>query len=94
MMKYRYILPTTPLAPSNRAYSWWNTPEFTEANCYGKASESEVAKAKECYKWCKDTLGTNDNRWCYFGIYKKIPLEFRFRYEEDLLAFRLANGLI
>jgi hypothetical protein len=94
MMPYRYILPVTPLAPTTSTWTWWNTPVFTEATGYGRATEAEIKKARECYSWCKHTLGTKDDRWCYFGIHKKTPLEFRFRYEEDLLAFRLANGLV
>lgn len=92
MMRYRHILPVTPI-PEPAKFEWWNTPTYIEANCYGRASEDEIKKAKECYNWCAKKLGTKDNRWCYFGIYRKTPLEFRFRYEEDLLAFRLANGV-
>lgn len=92
-MQYRHILPVTPIEIP-KPEKWWNRPELNEANCYGRASKDEVKKGKECYSWCKNTLGTKDNRWCYFGIHKKTPLEFRFRNEEDLLAFRLANGLL
>jgi hypothetical protein len=38
-------------------------------------------------KWCEDHVGVNN--WNYYGQHKKIPFEFRFRYSEDLLAFKM-----
>lgn len=40
--------------------------------------------------WCKEHIGTNG--WNYYGQYRKIPFEFRFKRSEDLLAFRLTFG--
>lgn len=42
-------------------------------------------------QWCKKNIGKNG--WNYFGRYRKVPCEFRFRREEDLLAFRLTFGV-
>jgi hypothetical protein len=43
-------------------------------------------------KWCKEKVGADN--WQYYGEYKKIPFEFRFRRSEDLLAFRLTFGFL
>lgn len=43
-----------------------------------------------CKEWCKNVIGTNG--WNYYGMYRKIPFEFRFKREEDLLAFKLIFG--
>lgn len=49
-------------------------------------------KIIEKYKeWCKERVGVNG--WNYYGKYRKKPCEFRFKREEDLLAFRLVHGL-
>ena len=46
----------------------------------------------EGYKqWCKDRVGTNG--WNYYGYYRKVPCEFRFKRSEDLVAFKLTFGL-
>ncbi|HEY6436120.1 MAG TPA: hypothetical protein VIY47_05995 [Ignavibacteriaceae bacterium] len=45
----------------------------------------------ELKRWCKETIGTNG--WNYYGMYRKIPFEFRFKRSEDLLAFKLTFGL-
>jgi len=42
-------------------------------------------------QWCKECVGVNG--WNYFGQYRKVPYEFRFKRSEDLLAFKLAHGL-
>ena len=49
-----------------------------------------VQIANTCREWCKETIGTNG--WNYYGMYRKIPYEFRFKREEDLLAFKLRFG--
>ena len=42
----------------------------------------------ECYKdWCKTHVGPN--LWNYYGEYKKIPFQFKFKNAEDLLAFKI-----
>ena len=43
-----------------------------------------------CKTWCKNVIGTNG--WNYYGQYRKIPFEFRFKREEDLVAFKLKFG--
>ncbi len=49
-------------------------------------------KEIEVYKnWCKENIGANN--WNYYGLYRQIPCEFRFKLPEDLLAFRLTFGL-
>jgi hypothetical protein len=42
-------------------------------------------------QWCKERVGSNG--WNYYGKYRKVPCEFRFKNEEDLLAFKLTFGL-
>jgi len=44
-------------------------------------------RINECKKWCKENIGNNG--WNYYGQYRKIPFEFRFKRSEDLLAFKL-----
>ena len=51
----------------------------------------DQAKIKTCKQWCKDRVGTNG--WNYYGQYRKIPYEFRFKNAEDFLAFKLTFGL-
>ena len=55
---------------------------------YVYADDNIVEEYKE---WCKETVGANN--WNYYGKYRKIPCEFRFKREEDLLAFRMVFGL-
>lgn len=43
------------------------------------------------HNWCRERLGTN--RWNYYGKYRKIPFEFRFKSAEDFLAFKMTFGL-
>ena len=46
----------------------------------------------EQYKrWCKERVGANG--WNYFGQYRQVPFEFRFKRPEDLLAFKITFGL-
>jgi hypothetical protein len=46
----------------------------------------------EVYKnWCKENVGPN--RWNFYGEWKKIPFEFKFIEEQDLLAFKLKFNL-
>jgi hypothetical protein len=42
-------------------------------------------------EWCRVRIG--DNKWNYYGMYRKVPYEFRFKRSEDLLAFKLTHGL-
>lgn len=42
-------------------------------------------------QWCKDVVGANG--WNYYGVHKKVMCEFRFKREEDLLAFKLRFGV-
>ena len=42
-------------------------------------------------EWCKEVVGPN--MWNYYGFGRKIPFEFRFKKEEDLLAFKLRFGV-
>jgi len=42
--------------------------------------------------WCKEHVGQNG--WNYYGQYKKVPYEFRFKCSEDLLAFKLTFGFL
>ena len=42
-------------------------------------------------EWCKENVGPNN--WNYYGEYKKVPYEFRFKESADLLAFKLKFGL-
>lgn len=46
---------------------------------------------EEYKEWCKDRVGANS--WNYYGKYRKIPCEFRFKRGEDLVAFKLTFGL-
>jgi hypothetical protein len=49
-------------------------------------------KEIEVYKnWCKEHVGANN--WNYYGEYRTIQYEFRFKNSEDLLAFKLRFGL-
>lgn len=51
-------------------------------------SDQEIEVYKE---WCKERIGANG--WNYYGKHKVVPCEFRFKREEDLLAFKLVFGL-
>lgn len=53
--------------------------------------EVDQALLTQYRTWCRERIGANG--WAYYGQYRKIPFEFRFRREEDLLAFRLAHGV-
>ena len=48
-------------------------------------------KVKEYKDWCAVNVGANN--WNYYGYEKKRPFEFRFKKQEDLLAFRLRFGI-
>lgn len=50
-------------------------------------TQKDVNAIKE---WCKVHVGANG--WNYFGQYRKIPFEFRFKRGEDMLAFKLTFG--
>lgn len=45
----------------------------------------------QCKRWCKEKVGANN--WNYFGEFRKVPFEFRFRRAEDALAFRISFGI-
>lgn len=45
---------------------------------------------EELKTWCKTNIGPNG--WNYYGYYRKVPCEFRFKRPEDLLAFKLTFG--
>lgn len=52
---------------------------------------SPIIEDLEKYKvWCKENVGVNN--WNFYGMYRKIPCELRFRYQVDLLAFMLTFG--
>lgn len=42
---------------------------------------------REIVRWCNENAGANN--WRYYGEYTKTPFDICFRYEEDLLAFKL-----
>lgn len=42
-------------------------------------------------QWCKDRVGVNG--WNYYGKYRKVPCEFRFKNPGDLVAFKLTFGV-
>ena len=46
---------------------------------------------EEYKEWCKERVGVNG--WNYYGKYRRIPCEFRFKRGEDLVAFKLVFGL-
>lgn len=48
-------------------------------------------RINRCKEWCKIVIGSNN--WNYYGVYRKVPCEFRFKREEDLVAFKLVFGL-
>ena len=48
------------------------------------------AMLDELKDWCKTNIGTNG--WNYYGYYRKVPCEFRFKRPEDLVAFKLRFG--
>jgi hypothetical protein len=52
------------------------------------AADKDIETYKE---WCKDRVGANG--WNYYGKYRKKPCEFRFKRQEDLLAFKIVFGL-
>lgn len=61
---------------------------------YGTGSYSYDVNNKllnEYKQWCKEKVGANG--WNYFGQYRNIPYEFRFKKAEDLLAFKLTFGV-
>lgn len=76
-MKYKVQLPST-----TEKRGWSQQPITIYAD----------DKLIDVYKeWCKERVGVNN--WNYYGKYRKVPCEFRFKREEDLLAFKLVFGL-
>lgn len=69
------------------------TEFFTNYRSYQRAVElyPSFETIKEYSDWCKLQVGADG--WNYYGMYQRTPFEFRFRREEDLLAFRLKFGL-
>ena len=47
-------------------------------------TDSKISQMKH---WCNERVGHNN--WNYYGIHKKTPCSFKFKKEEDLLAFKL-----
>lgn len=79
-MKFKVQLP----AGFTIEYNWRGAPK--------KVPVYPEYNIVEDYKeWCKERVGTNG--WNYYGQHKKRPCEFRFKREEDLLAFKLRFGL-
>jgi hypothetical protein len=76
-MQYRIQLPIT------REKRGWSQQYIT---IY--PPEEQISACKE---WCRLMVGTNG--WNYYGKYKKVPCEFRFKRGEDLVAFKLVFGL-
>jgi hypothetical protein len=79
MIRYKIQLPLV----------WTKHPWF-EKTCWPPISPTfeDVEKMKS---WCKSNVGTDC--WNYYGVHKKVPCEFIFDHEEDLLAFRLTFGI-
>jgi hypothetical protein len=55
---------------------------------YGTFRSVDVnyARLNAMQKWCKENVAQDD--WNYYGMYKDIPFEFKFRNGEDFLAFK------
>ncbi len=49
-----------------------------------------VQQLEDLKNWCKKNVGVNG--WNYYGYYRQVPCEFRFKRPEDLLAFKLTFG--
>jgi hypothetical protein len=79
-MKYRIALPVV-----YSKNTWTGADEYPVLS----PKQENLTKYKE---WCKDRVGTNG--WNYYGQYRKIPFEFRFKRGEDLVAFKLTFGLL
>lgn len=71
--------------PTRYGQNWWTGKDVWPA------VEPTQAQLDECKDWCRKNIGTNG--WNYYGQYRKIPFEFRFKRTEDLLAFKLKFGL-
>jgi hypothetical protein len=76
-MKYKVQLPIKHI----EKYSWSSgskilIPDFPP--------DAEIEKYKQ---WCKEKIGTN--KWNYYGKYRKVPCEFRFKDPADATAFKL-----
>ena len=78
-MKYRYAFPIK-----------YNKNPYTGMDTW-PMSNPTLEQLDECKQWCKEKIGANG--WNYYGMYRKIPCEFRFKRGEDLVAFRLRFGL-
>lgn len=76
-MMYRIQLPIT-----YTKRHLWNAPYHEDSPIYPSVAEIEVYK-----KWCKNMIGPNG--WNYYGMYREVPCEFRFKKAEDLVAFKL-----
>lgn len=69
-----------------------NMPRMSAANVLkSNRKVSDWEKLVHYREWCKINVGPN--AWNYYGEYKQTPLEFRFKREEDLLAFIITFGL-
>ena len=79
-MRHKIIIPITyQLNPNGWAQQKW-------VPIYPEQKYIDSLKA-----WCREYIGVN--QWNYFGQYRKVPFEFRFKRSEDLLAFKLTHGL-
>jgi hypothetical protein len=67
----------------------WSKNSWTDKDQWPPVWPSQ-AHIDEYKTWCKSNIGTNG--WNYYGYYRKIPCEFRFKRSEDLLAFKLTFG--
>lgn len=73
--------------PNNLKEFWENHRSYHSA----VALYPQQSTLNQYSAWCKERVGPNG--WNYFGMYQKVPFEFRFKRQEDLLAFRLTFGL-
>lgn len=80
-LTHRIVIPTKHFVSEYKG-SWKPVPDPTLA----PAPEY----LQELKDWCKTNVGVNG--WNYYGCYRKIPYEFRFKQPEDLLAFKLRFG--
>lgn len=57
---------------------------FGNGRTVSVVSYTKIDRYKE---WCNRFVGANN--WNYYGVYQKTPCVFKFRYPEDLLAFKI-----
>lgn len=76
-MQYKVRLPIKRV----EKYKWGTNSTMTIAE-YPTDAQIEIYK-----QWCKTHIGSN--KWNYYGKYRKVPCEFRFKEEQDAVAFKL-----